>query len=155
MLIQDEQKYRALLQELFTLIDILKLSDADLAWLMPDTPTEQAIHELLVQGPALVVLTRGVQGAIAARAGASFVNVPGFPVEVVDTVGAGDTFCAVLLVHLAQRQAVTRIALERVSGDDLQEMLRFATAAAALNCTRAGANPPHFVEVEQFLAVRS
>ncbi len=79
-------------------------------------------------------------------------GAPGFPVEVVDTVGAGDTFSAALLVRLAQRQVVTRAALQNVLGEDLQEMLRFAAAAAALNCTRAGADPPHAVEVEQFLA---
>ncbi len=151
-MVQDEQGYRALLQKLFTLIDILKLSDADLAWLMPNTPAEQALRELLAQGPALVVVTRGAQGAIAAKAGASLVGAPGFPVEVVDTVGAGDTFSAALLVRLAQRQVVTRAALQNVLGEDLQEMLRFAAAAAALNCTRAGADPPHAVDVEQFLA---
>ena len=77
-LVQDEQGYRALLQQLFTLIDILKLSDADLAWLMPNIPAEQALHELLAQGPALVVLTRGALGAIAAKADGSVVSVSGF-----------------------------------------------------------------------------
>ena len=153
--VQDEQGYRALLQRLFTLIDILKLSDADLAWLMPKIPAEQAIHELLALGPALVVVTRGAQGVSAVKAGASVVSVPGFPVEVVDTVGAGDTFCGALLTGLAQRRVVTRAALQDVSGEDLEVMLRFAAAAAALNCMRAGANPPRYVEVEQFLAVRS
>jgi fructokinase len=151
--VQDEQGYRALLQQLFTLIDILKLSDADLAWLMPNTPTEQAIHELLTQGPALVVVTRGRQGAIAVKADTPVVSIPGFPVEVVDTVGAGDTFCGAMLACLAQRHVVTRAALQNIPDDDLQEILRFAAAAAALNCTRAGASPPHAVEVEQFLAL--
>jgi fructokinase len=154
-IVQDEQGYRALLQRLFALVDILKLSDADLAWLMPNVPAEQAMHELLAQGPALVVITRGVQGAIAAKAGGSVVSVLGFPVEVVDTVGAGDTFCAALLVRLARSQVAARSALQNVASEDMQEILRFAAAAAALNCTRAGANPPHYVEVEQFLASRS
>ena len=150
-LVQDEQGYRALLRHLFTLIDILKLSDADLTWLMPNTPIEQAIRELLALGPALIVVTCGAQGASAAKTGASVVSVSGFPVEVVDTVGAGDTFCGALLTGLAQRQVLTRAALQDISGEDLQEMLRFAAATAALNCMRAGANPPHYAEVEQFL----
>jgi len=90
-MVQDERGYRALLQRLFTVVDILKLSDADLAWLMPNVAAEQALHTLLAQGPALVIITRGAQGAIAARAGAAVVGVSGFPVEVVDTVGAGDS----------------------------------------------------------------
>jgi len=153
--VQDELGYRALLQRLFTLVDILKLSDADLAWLMPNVPVEEAIRALLAQGPALVVVTRGAQGARAVRAGASVVSVAGFSVEVVDTVGAGDTFCGALLARLALHGVVTRAALQDVSGEGLEEMLRFATAAAALNCMRAGANPPRYVEVEQFLALHS
>jgi fructokinase len=151
-MVQDEKAYRSLLQKLFSLIDILKLSDADLAWLMPNRPAAQAIHELLTLGPALVVVTRGAQGASAVKVGAAVVSVPGFPVEIVDTVGAGDTFCGALLALLAQRRVVTRASLQDISGEDLEEMLRFAAAAAALNCTRAGANPPRYIEVEQFLA---
>jgi fructokinase len=150
-LVQDEQGYRALLKRLFALTDILKLSDADLAWLMPNRPVEQAVHELLAQGPALVIVTRGVQGAIAAMAGPSVVSVPAFPVDVVDTVGAGDAFSAALLVDLARRRMVTRAALQNGSDKNLEEILREASAAAALNCTRAGADPPHSVEVEQLL----
>src|SRR5262249_23652265 len=110
---------------------------------------------LLALGPTLVVVTRGAQGASAVKANAAIVSVSGFPVEVVDTVGAGDTFCGALLARLAQRRMVTRATLQNVSSEDLEEVLRFATAAAALNCTRAGANPPYYVEVEQFLAVRN
>jgi fructokinase len=151
-IVQDEQGYRALLQQLFTLIDILKLSDADLAWLMPNIPAAQAIHELLALGPALVVVTRGAQGASAVKEDASVVSVPAFPVEIIDTVGAGDTFCGALLVRLAQRRVMNRPTLQGISGEDLEEILRFAAAAAALNCMRTGANPPHYIEVEQFLA---
>ena len=82
-------------------------------------------------------------------------SVSGFSVEVVDTVGAGDTFCAALLARLAQRRMVTRAALQDVSDEDLEEMLRFAAAAAALNCTRAGANPSRYVEVERFLLLHA
>ena len=71
--------------------------------------------------------------------------------ELVDAVGAGDTFCAALLAGLVQRRVITCAALQDVSNEDLQEILRFAAAAAALNCTRAGANPPRYVEVERFL----
>ena len=150
-MVEDEQRYRALLQRLFALVDVLKLSDADLAWLMPGVAAEQAVHVLLALGPELVVVTRGAEGAIAAKAGIGVVRVAGFPVEVVDTVGAGDTFCGALLACLAQCGVMTRGALQGVSSEDLEGMLRFAAGAATINCTRAGANPPSSAEVEQFL----
>ena len=151
-LVHDEHSYRALLQQLIPIVDLLKLSDADLAWLMPHLPAEEALHQLLAQGPALVVVTRGAQGALAAMAGTSVVSTPSFSVGVIDTVGAGDTFCAALLARLAQRQVVTRVALQNLPSDVLQEILRFCAAAGALNCTRAGAHPPYLDEIQQFLS---
>lgn len=151
-LVHDEPRYRALLQQLIALADVVKLSDADLAWLNPEQPSEQAVSELLTQGPALVVITQGAQEVVAARAGGAIVQVPAIAVEVVDTVGAGDSFCAGLLAQLAERGVMTRAALQEITDVELSEMLRFAAAAAALNCTRAGANPPQRAELERFLS---
>ncbi|GCE23967.1 carbohydrate kinase family protein [Dictyobacter kobayashii] len=154
-LVNDEAGYRALLQKLIGLTDLLKLSDADLAWLTPNLSIETALQQLARQVPALVVITRGAEGAIAMRKGGIPLQLPGFKVDVTDTIGAGDTFCAGLLTYLADQQILTHEALAGISDEEQHNMLRFAAAAAALNCLREGADPPARSEVEQFLAQHS
>jgi Sugar kinases, ribokinase family len=151
-LIQDESHYRLLLQRAFALADVVKMSDVDLAWIAPGLSCEQAIQNLLTQGAQLVVITRGGQGVIAGLANAPEVltEVPAFPVDVVDTVGAGDSFCAGLLSQLAQREGPVDHLLA-LSNQELRAMLYFASGVSALNCMKAGANPPRRAEVERFL----
>jgi len=154
-LVRDEPAYRALLTRLFALADVVKISAADLAWLAPGAPIARAAAELLALGPALVVVTRGGEGVMALRAATPPeppYDVPAFAVDVVDTVGAGDTFDAGLLAGLAERGALSREALLALDPNDLIGALRYAAAAAALVCARAGADPPRRAEVEQFLA---
>ena len=153
-LVRDEQRYRLLLRELITLADIIKLSDVDLAWLRAGQSSEQALQELLTQGPRLVVITQGARSVLGARVGGTVVQVPTFAIDVVDTVGAGDAFCAGLVTQLVERGMTTREALQSVSEEELSEILRFAAGVAALNCRQAGANPPQRVEVESFLGAQ-
>lgn len=149
--IQDEQEYRALFQHLVSLTDVLKLSDADLAWVFPGLSIEEGARKLQSQGPALVLVTQGEDGAFAVWDEKRSLQVPSFAVHVVDTVGSGDAFCASFLSGLVEHGITSREALERVTTEDLQAMLRFANGAAALNCTRFGANPPPRAAIEQFL----
>jgi fructokinase len=149
--------YRATLQQAMHLADILKISAADLQWLMPDLRVEEAAARLLALGAALVVVTRGGAGVYALRSqdgGARPLELPAFPVNVVDTVGAGDSFSGGLLASLAERAVFSRTALEALSLDELASCLRFATAVSALTCTRAGADPPDRATVARFLAER-
>lgn len=153
-LITDSASYRALLDNLFAMADLVKISAVDLDWLMPGTPLDQAAAELAARGAALVVVTRGAHGAMAVRATDSApeaFEVPGFSVTVVDTVGAGDAFNSGLVAALAERDALTRAALHALPGDAIREVLRFASATAALNVQKAGANPPTRAEVASFL----
>lgn len=150
-LVRDAAGYRALLARLFALADVVKLSAADLGWLAPGRPVEQAAADLLAQGPGLVAITRGGAGVLAGR-GAALWPVPGFTVRVVDTVGAGDSFSGGLLAELARRGVTSRAALDALSAAELTATVRFAAAVSAVNCTRAGADPPRRAEVEQFLA---
>ncbi len=100
--------------------------------------------ESLHRGGGLVALTLGQQGAIIYRAGKEIARMPVYSVPVIDTTGAGDTFCAALAVALAE-------------GMEEGAALRFASAAAALAVTRAGAQPslPMRDEVDAFLAGKS
>lgn len=98
----------------------------------------------------LVVITLGADGCYAVGPTGQL-RLPGHAVEVVDTVGAGDTFTGALLFHLTSRGAASRAAMREIHRDDLADALRFANAAAALTCTRAGADPPRPADVEDLL----
>lgn len=149
-LIGDPDAYRQVLARAFQAADVLKLSAADVRWLMPGHPVEDAAAQLRALGPALVVVTLGAGGCYARTATAE-VRVSSPPVTVVDTVGAGDAFSSGLLARLGERGLASRRSLERADPEALREVLRFATAAAALTCTRAGADPPRRDDVDRVL----
>jgi fructokinase len=151
-LVRDEVGYRATLDSMFSMVDLVKISNVDLQWLMPGHSLEQAAAALLAHGPALVVITRGGEGVLAARAPDSrHLRVPAFPVVVADTVGAGDSFNGGLLTYLAEHGVVSRAALEACPDETLAEALRFAAAVAAITCSRPGADPPRRAEVGELL----
>ena len=124
---------------------IVKLSLDDLAWLIPGSADDlgsaiTVLRDWLTEyGLNLILLTLGDGGALAIQKIGKLTLVPGFQVEVVDTIGAGDTFMAGFLsIWLRGEQ-------------DLTLALRYGNAAAALSCGRVGANPPTSEEVEEFL----
>lgn len=140
-LIPDRDPFLARYQRLAARADLVKLSLEDLEWLYPGTPPEQVVEGLLAGGARLVVLTRGGEGALARTTRhQAETRLP--DVEVVDTVGAGDTFQAALLAWLDSRKKLTRDGLDSLNPAELQSLLQFAAQAAAINCTRAGCNPP-------------
>jgi fructokinase len=139
-LIPDADAYRARFKSWLPSVSLLKLSAEDAEWL-GGTP-----REWLASGPAAVVVTRGGDGlTVHTRDGS--VHVPGEPVEVVDTIGAGDTVNAALLHGLAARDALSPAAVAGLSADGWTELLRFAARAAAITCSRAGAEPPYASEL--------
>lgn len=139
--ITDESAHRARIRRMIARADIVKLSDEDLRWIMgPGDPGDLA-RALLDQGPALVCLTEGAQGARGFTRGAQ-VQVPSPAVTVVDTVGAGDTFNAGLLAALEQAGCLTKPALAGLDRETLTAALALGARAAAITVSRAGANPP-------------
>ena len=102
----------ARVEELVALADVVKVSDEDLHWLHPDDDPVATAARWAEAGPGLVVVTRGGAGAVAVRPGGTVLDVPGVPVAVADTVGAGDTFSGVLvdalLAHGVQRRGGCR-----------------------------------------------
>ena len=121
--------------------DLLKVSAEDLALLFPGRAAADFAAHALAQGTAAVVVTRGAMGAMAWTANAS-AAAPGVKVEVVDSVGAGDAFQAATLAWLAEHDALTRAALARLSHASWQSALSFAARAAAITCSRRGADTP-------------
>jgi fructokinase len=140
-LIPDADAYRARFKSWLPSVSLLKLSEEDARWL-GGTP-----QEWLAAGPAAVVITRGGDGLTAFTAGGEY-TVPGERVEVVDTIGAGDTVNAALLHGLAARDALSAQALAALGSDGWTGLLGFAARAAAITCSRAGAEPPYAHELE-------
>lgn len=150
-LIADEAAYRALLRALLALADLVKLSEADLAWLVPGADTATEARRLLDLGPQVVVVTRGERGVFALTRAGLELSLPAFAVPVVDTVGAGDALAAGLLAGLWRAGVRSEADLAALPAPTLAEVLREASAVAALTCAVAGANPPRLEIVESFL----
>ena len=120
---------------------LVKVSDEDLALLYPDETPEQVAARWLGRGVNLVAVTRGSQGA-SAWTHAAQADVPTPKTEVVDTVGAGDTFQAALLTWLDEHDALTPEKLAALGDASLVALLSFAARAAAITCSRRGADLP-------------
>lgn len=129
--------------------DIVKASDEDLRWLYPDRTLDDSMEAWLGLGPALVALTRGADGPVLlSRSGR--VDLPGESITVADTVGAGDSFMAGLISGLAQLDALGADGRERLRAldrDSLRTLAAYANRAAAITCSRRGANPPRTAEL--------
>jgi fructokinase len=142
--------YRARFERCCRAAHIVKLSASDASWLWPGTGHEDVATRLLDLGAELVVVTLGADGAIASTRGAQG-RVRSQPVDVADTIGAGDAFGAGLLVALEGRAALARGRLAALADADLEHVLRFASAVAALTCARSGAETPTLSEVAELL----
>ncbi|HSS62301.1 MAG TPA: carbohydrate kinase [Candidatus Limnocylindrales bacterium] len=138
--LSPEDEYRERLHHVMSRSTIVKASDADMEWLYPDLDYEKAADRLLAQGIAVVVVTLGAEGAFGAHHDIRL-SVPAPHVQVVDTIGAGDAFGAGLLAWLHDHGCI-RPDLSLDAGE-LRAALDFACLAAAITCTRAGADPPH------------
>ena len=141
--IRDEPRYRDRLGAMIARTDILKVSDEDLNWIMPAplSPGEKAAV-MLEQGPSLLILTRGKEGATGYLRNGLEVTVPARRVAVVDTVGAGDTFNAGVMARLSELGVLSRPALQDLSGDAVRAALTHGARVTAVTVSRAGANPP-------------
>lgn len=128
--------------------DVLKLSEDDIEWMSPGADAvETAKHWLTPDEdddrhvPGAIVLTRGADGASVIREDL-VVDVASPPVDVVDTVGAGDAFAGAILAALSAHHVASRDALDRLDGHWWRTAATFAAKAASISCTRAGADPP-------------
>jgi fructokinase len=145
-LIRDEAAVQARLRHWLGLADIVKASEADLAWIAPGQPIETVARNWRELGPTLVVVTRGEKGVHAAGP-AGPIDLAGEPVKVVDTVGAGDAFMSGLLAALEQAGWLARPRLAGLGAAELTEALSYAQRVAAITCGRVGADPPWLREL--------
>jgi len=150
-LVADPAAYRARFASWLPDVGLLKLSAEDAAWLTGDSDVDvlDAAREWREKGPAAVVLTRGAEGLAVLTGTGELVEVPAVRVPVVDTIGAGDTIQAALLAWLYRAGALSSAAVRELDARAWGSALRFAAAAAARTCARAGAEPPFASELDE------
>lgn len=132
----DRAIYRDSVDRWASISSIVKLSEDDLSWL-----GYQDVSHFFALGVSLVVLTCGETG-LSGITPEGRVSVPGVKVDVIDTVGAGDTVGAVIV------EGLVKYGLETLKEEKLFEVLSRAAKAAAITCTRAGAKPPTLSELD-------
>jgi fructokinase len=145
---RDDESVRLQVAYLVSQSDFVKASDVDVAWLYPNLSVSQVAELWANQGPALVVITLGENGAVAARPQMPLLEIPPMRVEVADTIGAGDTFAAAVLNRASRDGSLGAGFREWVKDDQaLLRALNEAAVASAITCSRQGANPPTWQEV--------
>lgn len=137
----DLARWRERLHWMAPRTDLLKVSDEDLALLFPGRRIDDFAAGMQALGAGCVVVTRGAEGARAFAASGTAEAAP-VPVTVVDTVGAGDTFQAALLTWLAEHDSLSPAAIRALPVHALGAALGFAGTAAAITCSRRGADLP-------------
>ena len=140
-LLGDRAAYRERLERWLRFAAIVKVSDEDLAWIWPGADPSELAGHWIAKGRKLVVVTRGGEGSLVWAGGESFA-VPAANVDLVDTVGAGDSFSGALLDWLGRNGRLRQEDLARLTAGEAREAVAFASSVAAVTCSRAGANPP-------------
>ena len=140
----DLVKYRDEVEKWIKISSVVKFSEDDIAALYPTEDPIEIAKICLEKGVQLVVITRGADGLVGVTAD-GVVEVPRVKVSVVDTVGAGDTVGAIIVEAVVQRGVLN------LTGSNLKEVLHRAAVAAAITCSRAGAQPPRAFELTEAL----
>ena len=139
--IRDEATYRARIEGMLSVADIIKVSDEDLTWLFGEGDMMDHARKLISNGAKLVCITEGAKGSYGITA-ENVVFVEAQKATVVDTVGAGDTFNAGVLASLQSAGKLTKAAVAELDEDTIRTALSLGNRAAAVTVSRAGANPP-------------
>ncbi|MFM6979796.1 MAG: carbohydrate kinase family protein [Micrococcales bacterium] len=165
----EPAKERARVERVNAFSHIIKASDEDIDWLYQlddkdpkhDHQIDTIVGSWIGNTSRVVLVTRGADGVSIYRAGGvgepavKRFNVPSRKINVVDTVGAGDTFCANLLGQLSDVGALGTDPFDRLanlSDEALREFVRVAGIAASITCERAGAEPPTLADLNEVLA---
>lgn len=151
--IHNRDEYILRLDRVMAHTNLLKLSDEDLEWLIPEKNLEDAAEQILARSSAkILVVTLGAKGAFALISGQKIPVASAQVKGLRDTVGAGDTFMATLLAKLAEYDMLDGEALAGIDASTVKEMLTWAACAAALNCEKDGCDPPNLAELERRMA---
>jgi fructokinase len=146
-LVSDKARYIERMNAFAALANIVRMSDVDFEFLYGGHDYEGKAKSWIAAGAGLVVVTRGNKGAVAWHRQAGAIEVAAPVVEVVDTIGAGDSFQAALLFALRAMGRIEAESLAHATYEELHRVLTFASACAAFTCGRAGADPPRQAEI--------
>ncbi|GAB2793490.1 carbohydrate kinase [Halomonas shantousis] len=143
----DGERWRERIEALARQAHLIKVSEEDLVTLYGEHHAEAVAQGWLSERCQLVIMTRGGQGVTAFSRTHGRLTQAACPVEMVDAVGAGDTFQAAMLCWLDEQRLATPSGIADLSASQIEAMLRFAGRAAALTCTRRGPDLPHREEL--------
>jgi len=153
-MIKDRYAYLKRFEKLAGASDIAKISSEDFEYIFPGVEPEKALEKTLALGARLAIATLGPNGALALLKrddqSVTKVNAAGIKItSLADTVGAGDTFLGAFLSRLELTGKLSHNAIADLSAEDLKAALVFANKAAAIVCTRHGAQPPAMEEMKK------
>jgi fructokinase len=143
-LLGSHAEARTIFEELVNLTDVVKLSDEDARWLYPGKDLNETAEHILGLGAGLAVITTGSRGSLLATP-ATRLTIPSVKSEVADTIGAGDSYMAALILGLLTRGT------DGFAPVVLEQLGRTASMAAAITVRRPGANPPTKAELRDAL----
>jgi fructokinase len=151
-LVSDKRRYVDQMNAFAAIASIVRMSDVDFEYLYGGSEYAGRAQSLVDAGASLVVITRGIKGAQAWHKQAGAVEVEAPIVDVVDSIGAGDSFQAALLFALRAIGRIGPASLAQTNSEELGRVLSFAAHCAAFTCSRAGADPPRASEVGEELS---
>jgi fructokinase len=149
----DAEAYRLRFAELCRLSTVVKMSRDDAAWIYPSCEPTEVIERVLDLGPRMIAVTLGAEGAVAASA-VGRAQLPADHVDVIDTVGSGDSFGAGLIASLYEQDALALDSTRPLDNNVLEKAISLAVSVAALTSTRTGAASPSRAEVDAYLSER-
>ena len=153
LLLGDRNRYAAAVESWLSRAGLVKVSAQDIGWLYPGERSGAVAARWLDAGPHAVIVTHGAERVALHRAECEVLTIRPPSVAPIDTVGAGDTFTGALMVALVEAGARGGAHSDPAALDDeaWRAALELAAGAAALNCTREGADPPRRDELMDFL----
>lgn len=143
----DRERVRERVERLVENADVVKMSEEDAAWLLPDEDGPGVVRWALDRGVKFFVLTRGADGCLV-QTPSRRVDQPAFPpVKVVDTIGAGDAFMAALLAGMSRWGLLEAVREDAISPGDVERLAVLASRAASMTVSQVGAHPPTWAQV--------
>ena len=149
-LIENKNNYLTRFKQFLKLADIIKLSDEDFNYLSNNNNPDKVIPNWIQKNNiSFVILTLGEKGSILYSKKLR-IFIKSYKVKVADTVGAGDIFQAAVINYLYKSKNLSNDKLLNLKKSDWEKCLKFASKAAAINCTKEGCYPPTEREINRF-----